>query len=626
MPKRLERIGIFALAMFLSGQAIIVQAQQAPTTTSTTPTVKLEAKEVSTNDPFNLKSLSLTVTQAIIDLAKDVRQTDLQLRWELLPDSLSPVRTILRNTAREGYVLDTIDLKIPNGHLDGKGGWLQDIPEGYRADLADALKTPLEQYSKSNSDEAFLSYWQANSESGGINFVEKRLGIKPSQYYGLLRDHFYLSFLLGSHGLLAGLDIRDPSTREQYAKVLGKYPRIFDSEITWYIKLYKYSFCPISPNGSPEECADLVAKGQRDKYISFYRVAIKALLPTIRLVFQSAGSDVNAELYSEVDFKSSPQTVGLSEVGMASLKISTDATKNPEVLLTDDAKKYVNNYVDQNKRPTGELAASLQILSGATSFGPALGKLLGNSENLSIVTGGLIASGRVEPLVGVNLGFSQGEVNPGVLFGAGLSGRNSFFLGPSLQVSAFTLAAGGTLFESQGRSDFQPAGVISIDLNRLLNGPQTVSMKVDTNSTAASDFAVSSDELSANLTATLVALTNTVDTDAKVELEQVEDQDSKPLGQGLGAKLELKPTGQPKFYFIPRGIYRLKLKDGLKLKTSAFSDGLVNGSVLCSFSSDILTLLNVSVEKSSNPPKPPVSTPSNPPKPPVSTQCKPGQP
>ncbi len=617
MPKRLERIGVFALAMFLSGQAIIVRAQEAPTTTSTTPTVKLEAKEVSTNDPFNLKSLSLTVTQAIIDLAKDVRQTDLQLRWELLPDSLSPVRTILRNTAREGYVLDTIDLKIPNGHLDGKGGWLQDVPEGYRADLADALKTPLEQYSKSNSDAAFLSYWQPNSGSGINKFVEERRGIKPSQYYGLLRDHFYLSFLLDSHGLLAGLDIRDPSTREQYTKVLGKYPRIFDNEITWYIKLYKYSFCPIESNGSPpEECADLVAKGQRDKYISFYRVAIKALLPTIRLVFQSAGSDVNAELYSEVDFKGSPQTLGLSEVGIASLKISTDASKNPEVLLTDDAKKYVDKYVDQNKRPTGELAASLQILSGATSFGPALGKLLCNSENLSIVTGGLIASGRVEPLVGVNLGFSQGEVNPGVLFGAGLSGRNSFFLGPSLQVSAFTLAAGGTLFESQGRSDFQPAGVISIDLNRLLNGPQTVSMKVDKNSTAAGDFAVSSDELSANLTATLVALTNTVDTDAKVELEQVEDQDSKPLAQGQGAKLELKPTGQPKFYFIPRGIYRLKLKDGLKLTTSALSNGLVNGSVLCSFSSDILTPLKYSVEKSSNPPKLPEST----------DKCKPSQP
>jgi hypothetical protein len=533
-------------------------------------TVELKDGEVSTNDPFKLTGVGLTITDAIIDFANNARKATVNLEWKLLPTGPAFAKEQRRAFARSSYPPEVIEFEIPNDHLGNPKDWVADVPSDQRRDLIDALRiVSLEGFTKEDSDNKYSNYWlpprlepekndgskESRSEpekNGGWKAFESRR-LLSSQFLAALRDHYYLSFLLASKGVVYSLDVQHPS-------VVGRFPRVLSEGIRWKITLYKYGI-----------------KDEKDQRINYYRVQIRAVMPQFQLIFaNSANREIKAALNAGISFRQSPETAALGEIVIQPLSIGSDADKKPDIVVTQETVLAEEN---KKKRPTSDLTALLGILGGKGALAAATGSLFGGTSNTSLVTGGLISGGRVEPLVGVNVGFNNSDAVPGILFGAGLSGRNSFFLGPSLQASAFTLAVGGTLFENEKASDFQLAGVVSVDLSRLLGGrTETTSLVID-ETQSAPQLGKSSDEVVQDLTAVLLGSGSKTEKDEKAfadktfSLRRIADGFGEPLPSKMQNVVTLKGKTDSKLWFLPKGTYRYEGIGELPLEAKRLLDG-----------------------------------------------------
>jgi hypothetical protein len=196
--------------------------------------------------------------------------------------------------------------------------------------------------------------------------------------------------------------------------------------------------------------------------------------------------------------------------------------------------------------------------------------LLGNLQNASIVTGGLISDKSVDSLVGIDTKFADlGDVKLGGLIGIGLNNNNPLFVGPSLSYAGLTFAAGARVSSKNDTVKFDPSGLISLDLSQALGGQQPNQKKIVVDkSIVGGNWGVASDEISKNLS--LVNWEVTEDTvknlkGVPVYLVNIKDCNKKDLQSDQQAKILVKKA-DPQLRFIPRGIYQFQDQDGKPYK------------------------------------------------------------
>ena len=487
--------------------------------------------ETSTLTPTtDLNAIRLSVQNGIVGFVNNARQATLNLEWELLPTDKNLLAEIRENSPEK------TTLRFSNRGLRD-GSWLKSLSTPQQKTLSDALRVPdLSQLSLTSSE--FESFWHVVGGKG-TNLAVPEVGagvpaISAFQYFGLMRDYLMVSGLFQSKGIRYSVDISEAKERTGNQKLSAED----GSDIRWEVDVYKFRATPD---------------------VNFYRFAARATMNPLPLLFPDQG-DVSPKIEVAISFVKSPATIGLLQKTFRTLPGSMTIQLSPAVQKELDK-------VDENHSGS-ELGTTLKLITGGVDLGEVISKgLLGGTTNASIVSGGIIGSGKVSQIIGVNQELVKiGNSRAGLLLAFEPGGDRSLFVGPSLQFSIFTLAVGLRAFEkeladmSSKTTTTRISGALSIDLSRLTRSKVENTQIHLENSATGGDIGKASDLISRDLALIRYTLTAT-EPDASFELIQVEDGAGKKVAGDASAQLHIFPTapGLPQILFVPRGKYLVSL-------------------------------------------------------------------
>ncbi|MBD2186626.1 hypothetical protein [Pseudanabaena mucicola] len=439
----------------------------------------LAQQEPETNVP---RAIRLSLINGIIELAKNPQQAKakIELIWDVLPEG-----TILPKQSRNEFVKPIV-IRIPNRDLGDPKIWTNNLSSEEKNILLKALYpddssriSDLSQFRNDTSSKNFEKYWLA--EDLAENLINGK-DVDASNFFSLFRDHKILTNVLKSQGIEYFL------TLKQEEEVIQEgFPKVSDQNIIWEISIYQFPVgsTPSDSGGSPVPT----------KF--YYRYTIKAKIEPIDItIAKPKGREINAEV--AIRFKNGG-ALGLSQSGGAEFlykdidKITLTPTKAYEKELSKIQEEKAGNQLDQTLNFIG---------IGGQQIGDLLSRTLFEGDtNYSIISGGLFGRDKVELLVGANLELAKWEpLTLGVLFGVVPQAQTSLYIGPSLQASIFTLSGGARISDNNvGSTRVDTAGVISIDLSRLIGlTPQTKPIQLAQDN-AGGGWGNVSDELTKNL-------------------------------------------------------------------------------------------------------------------------------
>jgi Calx-beta domain len=503
-------------------------------------TTTLEINDVDTSKLPN--AIRFAVVNGVVEYVNNTQQAIIALEWDLLP--LEGNKQLIKSIQEYYPISKPITCSIRNEDLDTKK-WINNLSKDCQKHLVDAFRVndlsglEKELTLKSGGDSKvaepeFTKFWTTPGNEGYK--IVTTSGISASQYYGALRDYSQMKLLLSSSGITYYFNVSGDS------KPQGDFPRISDKDINWEIKIHRF---PASKN------------------FSLYRYTAKAVIDPFKLVFPAMSSAesskstppaavpveppknaTQAEIH--IKFKKSEATIGLIEPNLT------------ETSLPIEFSPVVKEKISTLKETSSdqELITSLGFFFNLKNA--ELGKLvsnnfLGNLQNSSIITGGLISEKSVDSLVGINTQLADvGDIKLGAIIGIGINNNNPLFVGPSLSYSGLTVSAGARISSKNDEVKFDPSALISLDLSQSIGGQQqNKKISVDKNQ-AGGKWGVASDLISQNLA--LVYWTAT--TDDTSLLVNNEDCNGSIIPKENQAKIPLKTfNNASKLAFIPRGKY-----------------------------------------------------------------------
>jgi Calx-beta domain len=511
-------------------------------------TTTLEINDIDTSKLPN--AIRFALANGVIEYANHALQGTIDLQWDLLPleKNNQLKRELLINRDN-----NTITCRIHNQDLV-EAKWIRNLSEDCSKYLKGAFK--VENLSSIGGKE-FQSFWTEkqngndNKSKNGYSIVTES-GITASQYFGLLRDYSQIKMLLTSKGIRISFDI------EGEQRPQGEFPRTFDKDINWEIKIYRF----------------LVGNKQAsdEKKIYLYRFTARAIVDRFKLVFPVTDStnEISSKAKIGVAFEGSPGFGKLilpaEEFNIKAIKRSSDSIG--DLKATNAESEFFTS-----------LGSFFNLKS--TEFGKLVSNNLGKIQNTSIVAGGLVSNRSVDSLVGVNIKFSDlGDVKLGALIGVGINNGNPLFLGPSLTYSGLTLSAGARASSINDTVRFDPSALISLDLSQALGGAPTnqQTFKVDKDKVGG-NWGVASDEISKDLA--LVDFQGklpdkfkdrTKNGKDKYYLVNFESCGIKPLPlpdgqQAIITIADLDNKEESKLRFVPRGHYQWQVEDDNKKRT-----------------------------------------------------------
>ncbi|MEH1903574.1 MAG: hypothetical protein V7L04_19735 [Nostoc sp.] len=249
--------------------------------------------------------------------------------------------------------------------------------------------------------------------------------------------------------------------------------------------------------------------------------------------------------------KKSPQLAGLIDEAMYLLK-NDNGQNNITVILDNQNKKFVDELAKQNAANTLNTVFTIIGNLGALTK-DVTSNFLGGTEDSSIITGGLIDFGKdqIGGLVGINKEFNpQNNISPGVAFGVGIASNApvSLYVGPSIRASAFTLSAGANVLEENNGLNVNVAGLISVDVSRLLGNKKLAnSISIDSSDKGGQWYKAT------EILAKDVALLETT-SDTKFKLRRVCESNGTAITDA-SQQAVFQITSTKTLQFIPRGYY-----------------------------------------------------------------------
>ncbi|AVH68509.1 hypothetical protein [Nostoc sp. 'Peltigera membranacea cyanobiont' N6] len=521
------------VVMMLLSPTLPLLAKSNPAETSSESTAQPDNSSLDLNK--TVRAIRFSLMEDILKFVNNVAKTKVQLEWQFLPISDEPSFRKLQAS----YDARKATIVIPNNQLGDSEKWLQSLKSAKSFKnsnecpiLEKALPTPANQ-------EYYERIWNPKGD-GWRQFVGP--SIRATEYFSLLRDYNLIKTLLNdSRGVKFYFTIDQVSdTRE------------IDEKVNWKIDVYEFEVKP------GNNCQDRVV---------YYRYNIKALTEPFEVAIarnkipkenidkaetiSETQQKVNLKVTVEAFLKKSPQLAGLIDEAMYLLK-NDNGQNNITVILDNQNQKFVNELAKQNAANTLNTVFPLignlgNITKEVTST------FLGGTEDSSIITGGLIDFGKdqIGGLVGINKEFNpQNNISPGVAFGVGIASDApvSLYVGPSIRASAFTLSAGANILEDNNDLNVNIAGLISVDVSRLLGNKKVGnSISIDSSDKGGQWYKAT------EILAKDLALLETT-SDREFQMRRVCDSNGTAITDANQQAVFLV-TSKKTLQFIPRGYY-----------------------------------------------------------------------
>ncbi len=515
------------------------------------------------------KALSLSLANGLINYVNGHQRATLLLRWDLLPSDPELLEEVTRYSADE-LTVDFSNKWLAHGKDPKDPAYRKEYESDLKNVFAQLFKgDPNASEPSTSSLEAIVNTWNSNTINAwtvpdptmtgtatpGFSLL-KQGGLQPIEYYGLLRDHAIVAFLLRNSGIGMTVDITGAAQTQK-----------LQDKLTWHIRRYRFTRAVASSTGG----------ANATNTIFVYRYVIWVDAPKIT-------TDVAVSGQTETTFKVSAQWLNTNQAvsinRVPQLDFDTSGDKLKLVPLTDNSLNQISATSQSSY-----LEALLQFGSG-TTLGDVVSKgILGGTRNASPFTGAVVSDKHISGLTGIILEANPADVlRAGLLFGIRPDG-NALFLGPSLALDVLQLSIGLQIDQlsdtTRTSTSSRIAGAVSFDLSRLLGSKTTVTSLKVKNPTAGGDFGVASEQVAQSLGLaqfTLYAPANAPN--VTITLIRMKDESgaavtgadqtvirliARPPANPSVSGSTLIPVLQNQFRFLPRGIYQINVPDGYEL-------------------------------------------------------------
>lgn len=506
------------------------------------------------------RAIRLELVNGVIKYVNGAQKARVDLEWSLLPLS-EELKDARLNFYPES---EAVTCKIRNTDL-GTEKWIKKLSGKCKERLTEALMIdnlncllPSEAFSEnaqpqSCSTEEFAEYW-SSKDGEGFNLI-KTADIQPRQFYGHIRDHLIMKFLLQSSGINYSFDVNGEPQPQ------GDFPRISDENITWEIKIYK---------------VDRVKTVDEVEKNFLYRYTAKADIEPFDLIFpfsRNTENTKNSDKEKENN-KSQEQTEGPK----ATVKIrwkgssSTIGILDPklkfgeiDLKIVSAREETINELADN---ASNELVTILGYFTGNNDLGAiTASNFLGEAENANIITGGLISDEFVDPLVGVDVKLTDiGSAQGGLIVGIGVDNNNPLYVGPSFSYSILSLSAGVRIADRNNNTELDPSGLISFDLSQLIGGKSQKTELIVDDAKVGGNWGKASDKVAKNTTLVIWPDRGVTEDPFKnwnddIFLVKVKDCNGNETMEAEKAKIP-KPAENTLFQFVPLGQYNYQKSNG----------------------------------------------------------------
>ena len=416
------------------------------------------------DEALDAKAIRASIVNGVIDVLENTKRARIDLTWDMLPLTQTPeFKQDALSEARKkiGLPVTETDTQAPCGPQGmmtitianediGTSRWLDKLTNEENICLQDAFALegenalnniidetlPGEDATFSDFRKAFRDFWirksnrdknicvQSESEKQGYanrpgcgrSLIEN---ITVPEYYRMLKEYFIVTDLLRTKGIAYSLDLNGIEASLPGDTTLvpyqGKSAYIFYQGIDWKI--------------------DIIRKpaSKKDFNVSYYRFGARAV--TRKPIEFQFRSEKNPTASIAMSFRQSDITLNVEE-----LYPDKDSEINSQQVISDEVKKQLDAI--KSKQGSSQLDIAFGSITGISASQIVSRKLLGGSNNASVIGGGLIGNDEIQSLVGANLevGKFAEDVVPGLLFGLSPrdDGNATLFLGPSLRFSIFT--------------------------------------------------------------------------------------------------------------------------------------------------------------------------------------------
>ncbi|MEL6494216.1 MAG: hypothetical protein AAFQ41_03720 [Cyanobacteria bacterium J06623_7] len=562
-------------------------------------------------------AIRASIVNGVIEVLENTRRARIDLVWDMLPltqtdefkqSALEKARTRIGTTDMEADsslpcgAQGIMTITIANEDL-GSAKWLNDLSDEekiclqatFALDEADGLNNlvnepPSDGGSASFDPEAdfkqdFENFWVTKSSfstnvCGMTSFGKEGYASRPGcgrelignisvpEYYRMLREYYIVSDLLQTNGIAYSLDLDKAEVSLPGDTTLIPYrdsnAYIFYEGIDWEIDIVRR---PISD----------------DFNANYYRFGARAITRN-PIEFQLQNVD-NPQAKIALSFRES--NITLNVAGLYPAEPPGGTTIEAKSVLSTEAAAQLE--AAKQDTALNELDISFASITGVTPRQIVSQSLLGAADNSNVIAGGLVGNDEIQSLVGANLevGEIAENVVPGLLFG--LSPRTddaTLFLGPSIRLSVFTLAAGARFFEFDDGVRIRPAGVVSLDLAQVFDRDRSQEIKIaDPNLGSGGWFdltTIVAQDLSANIallgytlqqatgidlaTGSVKLLRNNKKCDLEKEPNTPNCQATEQPDIGQNIELGLAFNNLEQTNFLPKGLYYLKPPNGYAVK------------------------------------------------------------
>jgi len=504
----------------------------------------------------DLTAITLGVRDGMARYVKGSRAADITISWDLIPtDRLLRLDAVRENVEVATFVLPNSALKAspdsrnergtasgaPHGSdPQGTAEFECDMLHAAHAKLVSAMKKGnLDGFSAEEWNEAFLRCWAAPGSPGAKILEEGR--VTPRHYYGLLRDHALLHYVLSGHALEFVLDM------EELDEV-----KIIDEEIEWHIRQYRF----VRYDGQGYE-------------LPFYRYSVRAVAEPVEVVLADAETD-------EITLRATASWVSAEGVSILSPTVESEPTRlglSPPEGAGGLGEAKSPNYLE----------AILSFSTGGFGLGDLAHEgFLAGSEHASIVTGAFVGEGRVSQLLGANYEFNPtGTPRIGMMLGLDLGDINSLYAGPSLGFGVFQFSVGAGIAQGNvnGKIEAESAGALSIDLSRLIGKRGSVTELRLHSSMARGGWGKASDDVFGRVGSLgMVRFTLEGPAGSVLRLRRELGPNEEELAEEDKVTLSFLPEKGSQLHFVPRGYYKYVRDDSTRIYINEIDlDDLSNG-------------------------------------------------
>jgi len=190
-----------------------------------------------TSERTSLSAIRLAIQNGLIRTINQTRQATINLQFEPLPMSQA-----LTDQAT-AFGVKPVVIEVPNSALSSAQDWTHSLSQDQKNSLFEALYLNPSDFTWGDGDardKIVTKARQGFSDRFGDNPVQPwpsrpnlLASISPGDLLSSTRDLNYFLFLLQSTGMSASFSVPD-------ADVRGQNPRMFDQEITWEIKIFRF--------------------------------------------------------------------------------------------------------------------------------------------------------------------------------------------------------------------------------------------------------------------------------------------------------------------------------------------------------------------------------------------------